>query len=222
MAALRTPATAQSTRTSKKRSQEDGTGPPLKRVEAFANVAKPPLKTGARGAKSSTQTSLLNTIPTTQLEVFVFGDGSAGELGLGTKNAIEAKRPRRNHFLDPKSAGVVNLAAGGMHAAALTHGHRVLTWGVNDLSALVRDITWEAPMREVNGEGDSDSNESEPDLNPLESNTGAIPADRFPAGTRFVQVAAGDSTTFVLTETGLVYGWGTFRVCLTIINFHVT
>ncbi|EGY22307.1 regulator of chromosome condensation [Verticillium dahliae VdLs.17] len=31
------------------------------------------------------------------------------------------------------------------------------------------------------------------------------------ADTVFVQVAAGDSCSFALTETGLVYGWGTFR-----------
>ena len=152
----------------------------------------------------------------------MFGDGSAGELGLGTKNATEVRRPRRNHYLGPKSAGVVNLAAGGMHAAALTYDHKVLTWGVNDLSALGRGTTWEATIREINGEEDSDSDESEPDLNPLESIPAAISADRFPAATRFVQVAAGDSTTFVLTEAGLVYGWGTFRVCLAVINCHFT
>ncbi|KAF7508155.1 hypothetical protein GJ744_009596 [Endocarpon pusillum] len=121
------------------------------------------------------------------------------------------KRPRRNHFLDPKSAGLVNLATGGLHAAALTYDHKILTWEVNDLSALGRDTPWEATFREFNGEGDSGSGEIEPDLNPLESSPAAIPADKFPAATRFVQVAAGDSTTSVLTEAGLVHGWGTFR-----------
>jgi regulator of chromosome condensation len=31
-------------------------------------------------------------------------------------------------------------------------------------------------------------------------------------GTVFAQLAAGDNSTFALTEDGLVYGWGTFRV----------
>ena len=34
----------------------------------------------------------------------------------------------------------------------------------------------------------------------------------FPAETKFVSLHAGDSSTFALTTTGLVYGWGTFRV----------
>jgi len=63
---------------------------------------------------------------------------------------------------------------------------------------------------------------SDSDLNPRESNPTAIPADKFPAGTKFVQMAAGDSTTFVLTDEGLVYGWGTFRVSLTFIEIHNT
>jgi alpha-tubulin suppressor-like RCC1 family protein len=29
---------------------------------------------------------------------------------------------------------------------------------------------------------------------------------------RFAQVAAGDSCSFALTDTGLVFGWGTFKV----------
>ena len=132
------------------------------------------------------------------------------------------KHPRLNHNLNPKSVGVVSVAAGGMHAVALTQNNEILTWGVNDLSALGRDTTWEGEMRDMNGENDSDSDDSEPDLNPRESNPTAIPADKFPAGTRFVQVAAGDSATFALTDEGLVYGWGTFRVSLTFIMIHIT
>jgi regulator of chromosome condensation len=36
----------------------------------------------------------------------------------------------------------------------------------------------------------------------------------FPQGTIFTQLAATKSATFVLTSTGSVYGWGTFRVGL--------
>jgi regulator of chromosome condensation len=217
-----TPAT-RSTRTSRKRSLQDKTSPPQKRAKVPAvAVGTPSLKTGGRGAKSSAPAPCLNAVPTSRLEVFVFGDGSAGELGLGNTDAIEVKRPRLNHNLDPKSVGVVSLAAGGMHAAALTHDNKILTWGVNDLSALGRDTSWEGRMRDIDGANDSDSDESEPDLNPRESNPTAIPADKFPVGTRFVQVAAGDSATFGLTDDGLVYGWGTFRVSLAFIQIHLT
>jgi regulator of chromosome condensation len=130
----------------------------------------------------------------------VFGDGSSGELGLGTNDAIEVQRPRPNRSLDPKSVGVVSLAAGGMHAVALTHDNGILTWGVNDLSALGRDTTWEGRMRDINEENDSDFDGSDSDLNQRESNPTPIPADKFPAGTRFDQVTAGDSTTFILTD----------------------
>ena len=59
---------------------------------------------------------------------------------------------------------------------------------------------------------DAESDEEEAELNPLESTPAEIPPHHFPAGTQFVQVAAGDSCSFALTDTGLVYGWGTFRV----------
>jgi regulator of chromosome condensation len=105
-----------------------------------------------------------------------------------------------------------------MHAVALTHDHKVLTWGVNDLSALGRDTTWGSRMRNIDGDSDSDASDS--DLNPRESNPTAIPADKFPTGTKFVQAAAGDSTTFVLTDEGFVYGWGTFRASVAFIEIQ--
>jgi len=208
---------------SRKRSAQGYASPSAKRVKASA-AAIPPQKKVGRHAKSPTHTPtpLLNAAPTTRLEVFVFGDGSGGQLGLGNKDALDVQRPRPNHNLDPKSVEVVSLAAGGMHAAALTYDNRLLTWGVNDNYALGRDTAWDGGMREINGESDSDSEASESDLNPRESNPTAIPADKFPVGTKFVQVAAGDNATFALTDTGLVYGWGTFRVSLTFIRIYIT
>jgi regulator of chromosome condensation len=153
--------------------------------------------------------------PSTVLEVFAVGEGSAGELGLGTKNATEVTRFRRNVNLDPKTVGVVEVSTGGMHAAALTRDNKVLTWGINDEGALGRDTAWEGGMKDIadaREDEDSDDDASESDLNPKECIPTAIPADMFPPGTKIVQVAAGDSTTFALTDEGLVYGWGTFRV----------
>ncbi|KAL2007224.1 hypothetical protein VTN00DRAFT_8662 [Thermoascus crustaceus] len=66
-------------------------------------------------------------------------------------------------------------------------------------------------MRDIDAEDDPDSDDSDSGLNPRESPPTPIPMDRFPPGTKIVQVAAGVSTTFVLTDEGLVYGWGTFR-----------
>ena len=151
----------------------------------------------------------INSAPTTKLAVFVCGEGSSGELGLGPKNALDVRAPRPN----PNLSGVVSIATGGMHCAALTPDNEILTWGINDHDTLARDTTWDGGVKDMNSGSDSDSDD-DGDLNPKESTPTAIKAALFPSGTRFTQVAAGDSSTFVLTDEGLVYGWGTFRVSL--------
>ena len=135
-----------------------------------------------------------------------------GELGLGTsryqgQSPVEAKVPRMNHLLDVHKVGVVQIAVGGMHTAALTHDSKVLTWGVNDDWALGRDA------KAVVGEDDSDDDEF--GLTPGECQPLAVPSDSFPEhDLQFSQVAATDCATFALTTDGRVYGWGTFKVCL--------
>lgn len=179
--------------------------PPAKK----ARVAAP------KAPKVAKKGPVINQASKQRLHVYVFGEGSSGELGLGTaKNAIDVKRPRLNPHLAANTVGVVQIAAGGMHVAALTHDNKILTWGVNDQGALGRDTTWEGGLKDMDAD-DSDSDVgSDSGLNPKESTPTAIPSDSFPEGTVFVQVAAGDSMTFALTDEGLVYGWGTFRVRL--------
>ncbi|KAL1877354.1 hypothetical protein VTK73DRAFT_8727 [Phialemonium thermophilum] len=150
---------------------------------------------------------VINKAPADVLTVLVFGNGDNGELGLGPQQR-EALRPRVNPYFDPHDPSkfhVVQIACGGMHTVALTATNDIVTWGVNDNYALGRDTHWDETLRDI----DFDSDDGE--LNPLESCPAKIPAEHFPPETRFVQVAAGDSCSFVLTETGLVYGWGTFR-----------
>lgn len=158
---------------------------------------------------------VINQAPKTKLNVYVCGEGSSGELGLGSaKTSIDVKRPRLNALLSAEKVGVVQVAVGGMHCVALTHDNKILTWGVNDQGALGRDTTWEGGYKDIDenkSHSDSES-EGDPDLNPYESTPTAIPASSFPKGTIFVEVAAGDSSSFALTDDGKVYGWGTFRV----------
>lgn len=135
----------------------------------------------------------LNTRPTTRLHVFVAGGSEPQDLGLGAR-ALEhpnggggTRRPVLNTLLDVDTVGVVQVSVGLKHAAALTHDGRVLTWGCNDFFALGREAEWtedEATPGVVRG------------LEALD----------------VVQVVATDHATFVLTTTGLVYGWGSFMV----------
>lgn len=161
----------------------------------------------------------INKAPTQRLDVYVFGEGTSGELGLGSvavdgKKPIDVKRPRLNEKLSAEKVGVVQITAGGMHCAALTAENTILTWGVNDQGALGRDTKWEGGLRNMDDDKSSGSDSDEEDLamNPLESTPMAVGSEHFPEGIKFVQVVASDSATFVLTEDGMVYGWGTFRV----------
>ncbi|OLN97866.1 Protein pim1-like protein 1 [Colletotrichum chlorophyti] len=166
----------------------------------------------------------LNTAPTQILDVYVFGEGSSGELGLGSKKldgkkVIDVKRPRLNPLLSAKDVGVVQIACGGMHSAALTKDNKILTWGVNDQGALGRDTTWEGGLRDADAEEEDDEDDDDTGINPRESTPTAIEADNFAPDAKFVQLVASDSATFALTEDGRVYGWGTFRSSDGILGF---
>ncbi|KAM0126655.1 hypothetical protein ACHAP3_009163 [Botrytis cinerea] len=152
----------------------------------------------------------INTPPTERLDVYVFGSGENNELGLGA-NKINGKaptnvmRPRYNPLLK----GVTQVAVGGMHCVALTDDQRILTWGVSDGGSLGRDTSsYEAPAKDVDADSDSED-EEDIVLNPLESTPTAISTE-FLDGRKVAQVIACDSSSFVLTEDGYVYGWGSF------------
>lgn len=171
-------------------------------------------QTKARVKKDITPVPLpkINERPTQVLNVFVCGEGSNSELGLGTaKKAIDVKRPRLNPLLGAHDVKVVNVEAGGMHSLALTADGTVLSWGVNDNQALGRPTEWDGGLKDID-DNKSDSGSDDDDdsgLNPRESNPGKV---EFPPGVEIVKVAAGDSISLALTEDGKVYGWGTFRV----------
>ena len=165
-----------------------------KQSKAPAKAAKP---TKSRDL-SPPALAVINAVPVIELQVYVFGEGGSGELGLGVKDSTEVKAPRPNPYL----VDVVDITTGGMHAAAVTAQNQIVTWGINDDSTLGRDTTWDG----------KDDDDDDTGLNPHEATPAAVRPGSFPPGTRFFQVAAGDSTTFALTDTGLVYGLGTFRV----------
>lgn len=165
-----------------------------------------------------------------RLDIYVFGEGSSGELGLGSKKIagrrpMDVKRPVLNSLLAADIVGVVQVATGGMHCAAITFDNQILTWGVNDDGALGRDTWWAGVHKDIIEEAfnaDTDSNGEYVDLNPLESTPTAVAPKSFSAATKFVQVACSDSATFALTQEGEVYGWGTFRVSIPLPTQYMT
>lgn len=196
------------------KSEADG----AKRVKSQTAAAAPePAQPRTVTVKKTKAKPEINHAPTDKLNVYVFGEGSSGELGLGSaKGQTEVKRPRYNPNLSPETVGVVSLSVGGMHTAALTHGNRILTWGVNDQGALGRDTAWEGGLRDLDDDADSGSDSdsdsgSETAVNPKESTPGEVDMSDVPEGVVFTQLACTDSATFALTAEGEVYGWGTFR-----------
>ncbi|KAM0721194.1 hypothetical protein Q7P37_003481 [Cladosporium fusiforme] len=188
--------TAPAKRGTKRKADDEAPAAPVKKVKA---LVKGPV---------------INEPPTERLHVFVFGEGTAGELGLGTdKKCIDVKRPRLNAHLDSEKVGVVQVVAGGMHNVALTHDNKILTWGVNDQGTLGRDTTWDGGLKDMDEEEDSDSDDDDTGMNPKEATPGEVDwsTTQIAEGTRWVDVAAGDSCSFALTDDGKVYGWGTFR-----------
>ncbi|KAI0898856.1 RCC1/BLIP-II [Annulohypoxylon nitens] len=202
--------------------EEPESVPPAKKSRTAKPAAEPkPAKPATRTRGLGAKGVAINTVPSKPFDVFVFGEGSSGELGLGSKKfegkkPIDVKRPRINHNLK----GVVDIACGGMHCIALTNEQIVLTWGVNDDRALGRDTHWEGGTRDVDDESDSDDDDSDDTgVNPNESTPGRVDLSVLPEGTKIAQVAATDSASFILTDDGWVYGWGTFRGSDGIIGF---
>jgi regulator of chromosome condensation len=206
--------------------QEDEEEPlrPQKKAKPTPAPRKPKAVPAARKVKFGPS---INKAPDAKLDIFVFGEGSSGELGLGSmkvdgKKPIDVKRPRLNEFLGAQNVGVVQIAAGGMHVAVLTYDNKIITWGVNDQGTLGRDTKWEGGLKDIDDDkSDSSDDDDDTGINPLESTPKAIEDEHFPEGTKFVQVAASDSATFALTEDGSVYGWGTFRVSLSSNSIHI-
>jgi len=228
--------TTKSASDKRKREEEVDTQPPAKKTKAAgpepaskkAKAAPKPKTERAAAApkapkapKALVKGPVINEPPTQRLKVFVFGEGTAGELGLGTaKKSVDVKRPRLNTNLDPEKVGVVQIAAGGMHVLALTADNKILSWGVNDAKALGRNTDWDGGLKDMDvagkedpGSEDSDDDEDDNGLNPHESMPGEVDfsSTELAEGTRWAQVAAGDSCSLALTDDGRVYGWGTFR-----------
>jgi regulator of chromosome condensation len=172
------------------------------------------------GTKRQKREVFHTTAPSQPLDIYVFGSGENGELGLGAsprhgRDPTKVKRPRLNDLLPAKTVGVVQIAVGALHCVALTRDNRILTWGINDNGALGRETGWDEVMRDADALEEEESDVDEDVLNPKESTPTALDPSLFGESLKtFVQVAASHNASFVLTDDGAVYGWGTFRVSL--------
>lgn len=199
--------------------EKEATAPPP--AKKARTIAEPKSKKAAPEPKPRRVLKAINEPPTTVLDVYVFGAGENGELGLGAdkvdgKKPTDVKRPRLNHNL--KGKGVVQIGCGGMHVLALTKDNKILSWGVNDNCALGRNTKWDGGLRDIDAD-DDDEDDDESGLNPLESTPGEVDMSEVEENTVFVQVVGSDSASFALTAEGKVYGWGTFRASDGILGF---
>lgn len=207
-------------KTRAKATQAKASRPTKKQTPKTISKTKEPAQVRKQAAAASrpraSVPSTINQAPDQVLVVLPFGSGDSCELGLGPEQR-EALVPIINPYLnhsDPSRFHVVHLACGGMHTVALTKNNEIVTWGANDHGALGRNTSWGGGLRDTHSEtgDDSDASSEEGELNPKECTPAAIASACFPPGTTFVQVAAGDNCSFALTDTGQVYGWGTFLV----------
>lgn len=180
--------------------------------------ARHQLKKAAKPSSKAKRGTKINTAPRQVLDIFVFGEGGVGELGLGHRPVdgeavTDVIYPRLNPFLTAGTVGVVSVACGGMHTLVLTKDNTILSWGINDHGALGRDTD----ASDKDSKDDEDEEEEEDDemdlgLNKYECTPAQIDTKGIDPEAKFVQVAASDSASFALTEDGRVYSWGTFRV----------
>ncbi|KAJ1951099.1 hypothetical protein FBU59_000358 [Linderina macrospora] len=77
----------------------------------------------------------LATRPTGSGNVFVFGNGDCGQLGL-TDDVLECRKPHPLAALDAQN--VVDIVSGGLHTVAIDTDGKLWSWGCNDQKALGR------------------------------------------------------------------------------------
>ncbi|RLN48043.1 hypothetical protein BBJ28_00004861, partial [Nothophytophthora sp. Chile5] len=117
-------------------------------------------------------------------KMLTFGSGDCGQLGHGVEedDDLMVKFPR---VVKPLvKLGIVRVACGGLHSAAITAAGEVYTWGCNDDGALGHMGDENVPAK-VEGFG--------------------------PQQAAAVQVVGGDCHTTVVTLAGKVYTWGCYR-----------
>ncbi len=136
--------------------------------------------------------------------VFIWGDGSMGQLGMPTDQDDDPQiiHPRELILETP----VVAIAAGGMHTLMLMEDGSLQTFGSNDDGALGRKT-----VGDVWGVDKAENDQME-QWKPTTVDIPDLPSD-------VEGVRCTDSGSFVWTEDGSVFGWGSFRSSSGLVGF---
>ncbi|KAI0089086.1 regulator of chromosome condensation 1/beta-lactamase-inhibitor protein II [Irpex rosettiformis] len=152
-------------------------------------------------------------------QLFVWGAGNAGQFGMGVDRTGELSKPTKNTIVEEMmetgklgedlSTSFVALAAGGMSSLFIDATGTVWSCGANDDAALGR-ITADVPHSKKKG-AFADEDELSCNLYPLQS--------LLDEGFKAVQIAAGDSIGAVISDSGELRVWGTFRASGGVLGF---
>ena len=131
--------------------------------------------------QSNTATVDLSTQKLAGRNVYVFGSGDCGQLGMGED--LDMQLTPLKH---PKLAklGITKISAGGMHTLALSEGGHIYSWGCNDEKALGHAAE--------------------------EFDVGCVDT-KIQEKTLFMDIASGDSISAGISRQGTLFAWGTFR-----------
>lgn len=141
---------------------------------------------------------LLYNPSTTAGDVLTFGSGDCGQLAL-SDSVLSSRRPRLVNNL--RNVGIIDISCGGLHNAAVTAGGKVNTWGCNDEGSLGKvDIDTAFAPIEIEGFVPSVQHELVSSLGPVVDGEDHI-----------VSAATGDCQTLVLSNTGRVYFFGSYK-----------
>lgn len=139
--------------------------------------------------------------------LYVFGSGDCGQLGLGEDVDLKTK-PYIHPFFKDKA--LKEISAGGLHTLALSKdGNYIWSWGCNDEQALGH----QAPEYTISSVKFPSSSLLSPSSSQSSQSDSHLMMDKI------IHVAAGDSLSAALTEKGVLYVWGTFRDSSGVLGF---
>ncbi|WP_372790789.1 RCC1 domain-containing protein, partial [Paraconexibacter sp.] len=116
-------------------------------------------------------------------KVYAWGNGSAGQIGNGS-TASPRTPTAVSQGAAPAGTTFTQVAAGGIHAVALSSAGKLYTWGGGSFGQLGNGSTTNSSV-------------------PVAVSQGAAPA-----GTTYIQVASGSNHVVALSSAGKLYAWG--------------